>query len=194
MSFFDVFKRRIRPEPAGAQERDALLDQIAVAFPRGPVRRGSLRGVPRAHDLTDKAPVIDEIMIFDAEDHWLFLFLGCRPLGLRFELSMRIARSPGDAPPQWCIEPVTRVANAVGDGARCEPGVTWRLGSPIGGAASPFVGFVTLPDLQFGNTSPDRVLQLVPVTQAELDAAGPELVEMRRRLEGDRSRMLGVLR
>ncbi|MBI5544861.1 MAG: suppressor of fused domain protein [Deltaproteobacteria bacterium] len=192
MGLLDFFKRR-KPEAAARQEPvDPLLSQIAAAYPKGPVRRGSFKGVPRFHDLTGKAPVIDEVMVFDAEDHWFFLFLGCRPLGLPFELSFRTTKAGSEPPPDWCVEPVTRVANMIGDGAECAPGVTWVIGSPIGDASSAFVGFMALPDMQFGDVEPARLLQLVPVTRAELDMHGPDHVQLCRSLESDHQRMMGV--
>lgn len=170
---------------------DPLLVAIGDVFPSGPVRRSSLRGVHRSHDLTNRAPVIDQILFFDGGDHWFCLFLGCGALGLPFELSFRTPKQGSDeAPPDWPIEPVTRVANAIGDGAECGHGVTWRIGSP---AMPSFAGFVTLRDLQFGAAVPTAALyQLVPVIAGELGLKGEELRALVDRLYGDRSRMIGV--
>jgi hypothetical protein len=143
-------------------------------------------------DLKDKAPVIDEILVFDAGDHWLCLFLGCRALALPFEISLRAAKSGGSSPPDWPVEPVTRVANAIGDGAACAPGVTWIIGAPLGGSSSPYSGFLTLRDVQFGALEPEYILQLVPVTPDELSFRGNELAQLCDRLQNDRSRMTGT--
>jgi hypothetical protein len=136
---------------------------------------------------------VDEILIFDAKDHWFCLFVGCRALGLPFELSLRIGKAPAEGgPPTWFVEPVTRVANAIGDGARCAPGVTWVLGS-LGAPDSQATGFLTLPDLEFGKLEglSVSVLQLVPATPAELALRGAELEQLCVRLQGDRSRLIG---
>lgn len=193
MGLLDIFKRR-KPKPARtAEAEDPLMSQIAAAYPSGPVRRGSLKGIPRYHDLSGKGAVIDEIVIFDAGDHWFCLCLGCRALGLPYELSFRTAKSSADSsPPDWFVEPVTRVANAIGDGAECAPGVTWVIGSPLGDASSTFTGFVTLQDVQFGTLEPSCLLQLVPATQAELGCRGDDLAQLCDRLQNDRSRMTGV--
>lgn len=98
----------------GREEPRALV----AAFPDGPVRRAKLRGVERAHDLDDGAPLISEILVFDARTHWLFVFAGRGALGLPFELSLRAAKKASEqSAPDWPIEPVTRVANAIGDDA-----------------------------------------------------------------------------
>ena len=168
-------------------EPDALLLALQQEFPLGPVRRGSLRGKQPGGERTD---VIDEILIFDAGGHWLYIFLGCRALGLPFELSFRTAKLAQDSvPPEWPIEPVTRVANAIADGADCALGTTWRLGE---GAIPSFAGVVTLRDLQFGTAEPTALWQLVPVTMPELDFKGDELMALFDRLYDDRSRMLGI--
>jgi hypothetical protein len=182
-SFFEKAKS---PAPVP----DPLLSAIAEVFPSGPVRRGSLRGVHRAQDLTNRAPVTDEILFFDGGDHWFCVFLGCRALGLPFELSFRTAKQGADdPPPHWPIEPVTRVANAIGDGAECALGVTWRIDSP---AIPSFAGFATLRDLQFGAADATALYQLVPVTAGELDLKGEEHRALIERLAADRSRMIGA--
>jgi hypothetical protein len=84
------------------------------------------------------------------------------------------------------------VANAIGEGAHCAPGVTWIIGNPLGDPSSPYVGFLTLPDLQFGNLQSDYILQLVPVTKAELELRGGDLERLCDGLEADRSRMTGT--
>jgi hypothetical protein len=193
MGFLDVFKRKMKVAEATSEPADPLFSKVAAIYPSGPVRRGSLKNIPRHLDLTGKGPVIDEITIFDGRDHWFCLFLGCRALGLPFEISLRTGKSTGEtSPPDWFVEPVTRVANAIGDGAKCAPGVTWVIGSPLAGPASTYTGFLTLPDLEFGNLEPQGVLQLVPVSQAELGLHGNELDQLCDRLQGDRSRMTGV--
>jgi hypothetical protein len=170
-----------------AVETDPLLLALQQEFPLGPIKRGSFRG-GRPHG--DGANVIDEILLFDGGDHWLYLFLGCRALGHPFELSFRAAKLAGDgAPPQWPIEPVTRVANGIGGGAACALGATWRLGED---AIPSFAGAVMLRDLQFGTVEPIALWQLVPVTTAELALTGDELMALFGRLYGDRSRMLGI--
>jgi hypothetical protein len=170
-----------KPKPA-ALEPDPLLSAIALAFPSGPVRRGSLRG--------GKASVIDEVLVFDGGEHWFFVFVGCGALGVPFELSFRTAKLASDeGPPQWPIEPVTRVANAIGDGAKCALGVIWRLGST---AIPNFAAFVTLRDLQFGAAEPKALYQLVPITAKELQLEGDEQRALFERLYGDPSRMIGV--
>jgi hypothetical protein len=175
---------------ATASEPDRLWSAIEAVFPAGPIRRGSFRGVARALDLTDRAPVIDEILVFDGGGHWFFLFLGCRALGLPFELGLRIAKRASDgAPPDWPIDPVTRVANAIGDGAECAPGVTWRIGPT---AVPGFAGFVTLRDPQFGAAEPDALYQLVPVTADELELRGEAQLALIERLYADPARMIGV--
>jgi len=172
---------------ATAVEPDRLLLALQQEFPSGPIRRGSLRG--GQPDGVGRN-VIDEILLFDCGDHWLYLFLGCRALGLSFELSFRTAKLPEDSgPPQWPIEPVTRVANAIGDGAECALGATWRLGED---AIPSFAGLVMLRDLQFGKVEPIALWQLVPVTPSELDLKGDELRALFGRLYDDRSRMLGI--
>jgi len=192
MGFFDFLKGAEKKSGAGATA-DPFFFALKTAYPEGPVRRGSLGVMPRSRDLTNAAPVIDEVLIFDATDHWFYLFLGCGALGLPFELSLRIGKTPGEATaPDWMIEPITRVANAIGDGAHCAPGVTWIIGSPLGEPSSPYVGFLTLPDLQFGNLQSDYVLQLVPVTKTELEHRGGDLERLCDRLETDRARMTGV--
>jgi hypothetical protein len=170
-----------------ALEPDPLLMALRQEFSTGPVRRGSLRDGP-----TDgpQPNVIDEILIFDGGDHWLYLFLGCGALGLSFELSFRTAKRAGEgAPPEWPVEPVTRVANALGKGAECALGATWRLGER---AIPSFAGVVMLRDLQFGTLEPIALWQLVPITASELDLKGDELMALFGRLYDDRSRMLGI--
>jgi len=190
MGFFNLFKGTLK-KLEGAKGPDPLFLALKAAYPEGPIRRGSLKSIPRHLDLTDSAPVIDEVLIFDADDHWFYLFLGCGSLGLPFELSLRVGKIPGEAtPPDWMIEPVTRVANGIGDGDVCAPGVTWVIGAALGNTSSPYVGFLTLPDLQFGNLQSDYVLQLVLVTRAELELRGGELEQLCDRLEADRSRMV----
>lgn len=182
-----------KPDDASPQTTDILLSKIATAYPSGPVRRGTLKSEARSSDLMSRAPVIDEILVFDAHDHWFSLFLGCRALGLPFELSLRTPKSPGEtAPPSWFVEPATRVAGAIADGAVCVPGVAWSIGSPLGGPTSPFTGFLTFPDLEFGELEPACVLQLVPITQAELELRGAESQHLCERLQGDRRRMIGT--
>lgn len=193
MGIFDVFKRKMKGVEPTPELPDPLLLRISAVYPSGPVRRGSLKSIPRHLDLTGKGPVIDEVMIFDSRDHWFCLFLGCRALGLPFEIGLRTGKSTGEtSPPDWFIEPVTRVANVIGDGATCAPGVTWVIGSPLGGPASPYTGFLTLPDLEFGNLDAACVLQLVPISQVELGLRGNELDQLCDRVQGDRSRMTGV--
>jgi len=184
VGLFDFLKRRSQPPPA--TDLDPLLTQVADAFPKGPARRGMLRDDARGSDRA----VIGEILTFDAEDHWLLLFLGCRAVGAPFELTLRAAKVDAEPPSTWCIEPVTRVANAIGGGALCAPGVTWKLG-PIGAPESAFAGLVTLPDLQFGELAPARLLQLVPITQAELGMRGADLERLCTTIEQDRARMTG---
>lgn len=172
-----------------ADAPEPLLLALRREFPLGPIRRGSLRGGQRDREGTT---VIDEILIFDVGDHWLYLFLGCGALGFPFELTFRTTKVETDSlPPEWPIEPVTRIANAIGDGAECALGATWRLGAD---AIPSFAGVVTLRDLQFGRTEPIALWQLVPVTTAELDFKGDELRSLFDRLYADRSRMLGALR
>ncbi len=193
MGFLDVFRRKAKNVEPTAEPVDLLASKITEAFPSGPVRRGSLKNVPRHLDMNGKGPVIDQVMVFDCHDHWFCLFVGCRALGLPFEISLRTGKGRGEvSPPSWFIEPVTRVANMIGDGATCAPGVTWVIGSPLGGPESPHVGFLTLPDIEFGNLVPDSVLQLVPLSQAELDLRGDDLKQLCDRLEADRSRMTGA--
>jgi hypothetical protein len=153
MGFLDLFRKGRRDE-----DKDRLRSRIDAAYPKGPVRRGTLQ--------VGKEGVIDVIEIYDAGDHWLCLFLGCRALGQSFELSLRSAKKDGDSPPDWCVEPVTRVAGMIADGCHCAPGVTWKLG-PFGHGA--YEGFVTIADVELGAPEPDRVLQLVPITPAELE-------------------------
>ena len=193
MRFLNFFRRKVlRPDTANEAPQDYLMSEVMAKYPSGPIRRGSLKGVARHLDLKDSEPVIDEILIFDADDHWFCVFLGCRPLGLPFELSFRFAkRSDEDTPPDWFVEPVTRVANGIGDGALCAPGITWKIGAPLDGPDSAYFGFLTLPDLEFGLLEPDCLLQLVPVSNDELSVHGNDHKQLCDRIEKDRSRMIG---
>lgn len=176
-------KKKTDAGAADAAPPDQLMSEIMARYPSGPARRGSSKN-PQA--------VIDQILIFDADDHWLGVFFGCGALGHPFELSFRCAKKPGEtAPPPWFVEPVTRVANAIRDGASCAPGVKWRIGMPLGGPDSPYIGLLTLPDLELGQVEPDCLLQLVPVTSEEMDAHDDAFDEVCNRVEGDRSRMIG---
>ena len=113
-----------------------------------------------------------------------------RALGFPFELSFRTTKLEADSmPPDWPIEPVTRVANAIGDGAECALGATWRLGED---SITSFAGVAMLRDLQFGRVEPIALWQLVPVTVSELEFKGDELRALFDRLYEDRSRMLGI--
>jgi hypothetical protein len=184
---FLVFKLRGRvgaSSPAG-ELQDPLLDAIADRYPDGPVRRGLLP--------PDHPGAIREILVFDAGDHWLFLFLGLRAVGQAYELSLRVAVQEGeDCPPQWPVEPATRVAGAIRDGVECAPGATWRLGA-LAAAMPRTAGVLALLDVEFGGLEPERVLQLVPITEQELAFGGDEKWALLERLYGDRARMTGAV-
>ena len=98
MSFFRRLFGGSR-EPPKSEPPDSVRAEVAKVYPSGPIRVANLRGIQRALDLTDKAPVIDQIMIFDANDHWFCLLLGCGALDLSFELSIRIGKTPAQTPP-----------------------------------------------------------------------------------------------
>ncbi len=165
-------------------ETDALLAQIMQKYPRGWVRRGSLG--------EHKDAAIKEILIFDSDDHWLFIFMGLRARGQPFELSVRTAKnSPEESPPDWPVEPATRVANAIAEGSEGAPGATWKLGA-FSDAMPRSAGFLTLLDIQFGELKPARLLQLVPVTEQEAALTGDEKRALLERLYKDRGRMIGV--
>ena len=188
-----AFGSKADPPQEELQQPHSLLVEIEEAFPEGPTRRATYQGVARIHDLTGKAPVIDEILIFDGSDHWLYLFLGCGDLGYPFELSFRCAKPAGGGdPPDWPIEPVTRVADAIVDGSECGHGVTWVLGSGLGGALSAYSGFITLRDIEFGSASPIGLYQLVPVTSAELELKGEDKKAFVERLLDDKTRLIGA--
>jgi len=117
--------------------------------------------------------------------HWFYLFFHRDGLEGPCQLSFRLAK-PADetAPPQWVVEPVTRVANAVVEGAQCAPGITWAIGA----AAAPFAGFLTLKDMQFGEVAETPVYQLVPILDAQL--AGRD--GLMHAVLASQNRMLGV--
>jgi len=178
-----MFLRRGAGSAVAATGSDPLLAQIEMKYPNGPVRRGSLGD--------DHPGAIKEILIFDADDHWFFVFLGLRAVGQPFELSLRTAKNAGESgPPDWPVEPATRVGDAVRDGMECARGATWKLGA-FSDEMPKSAGFLTLLDREFGEATPDKLLQLVPVTQDEVSLTGDEKWALLGRLYKEKSRMIG---
>lgn len=165
------------------EAEEELFREVKLTYPNGPAKRGLFK-----KELTDGS--IAEILIYEEPDHWFFLFVSDERLSKLFEISIRVKKIPEDpSPPEWPIEPVTRVANGIAEGLEFGAGTTWIIGQ----ALFPFAGFMIIPDIRFGNLTEQPLPQLVLITGEELKLKGDPKEKFLNDILTDKKRMIATI-